>query len=133
MRKGDLDGVYHLLGHQCGYQVRRVEKVLPSCFQIHYVGQRMYCQPPHDEAYSQFGLLILHPHDARKRLGLFATDGVCRIPELVLKNMERKQYTIELAAYTLESPIAIAEKILEILRCRDGGMQRKPALCSECR
>ena len=118
MREVDLDGVYHHLSYQNGCKVERVDQALPDSFQIHYIGQRMYGLHPLCEAQERYGPLVLHPRRVGDRLELFAHDGVYRIPELVLKSMERRQHTVELCAYTLESPIAIAERILQILRYR---------------
>ena len=69
--------------------------------------------PPLREESERYGLLVLHPKTKSERLQLF-TNGICRIPELVLQNMEMQRKTVELPAWSLESPIAMANCILKI-------------------
>ena len=73
--------------------------------------------PPLREESERYGLLALHPKTKSERLQLF-TNGICRIPELVLRKMEIQRKAAELAAWSLESPIAIANCILKILEQR---------------
>jgi hypothetical protein len=117
-RTWEVDAVFQAILPQGGHRLEKVE-----AFDLHYHPQRHHCGGESrldNGGRLTFSAIVIHPGVASDRLPMFVQHQRLHIPTLVLQNMLLRRKTLLLAAWTLESPLAILSDIIK--KCRQHGV-----------